>query len=104
MKIPKHIDVHGKRWKILHKWGLRCDDGNFVDGLCDQKNRIIYIDHGSPKSARAGIFLHELLHAISVETKVCEVLDTKVEEIFVENIACFFIENFNMRLRDVKKR
>ena len=104
MRIPKQIDVFGKRWKISYKWNLRCEDGQPMLGLCVPDKRIIFLERLTKKSERPSIFFHELLHAIIYESKIAAVLDENVEEILVESIEEVVMEMFTLRLKNGKKR
>ena len=105
MKIPRSIRVYGHKWDIKYKWNLRDDNGEAVDGMCDNKERAIYIDRSSDKEERLGIFFHELFHVIIHELKVGQTeLNPEVEEIIVEGISDYLVRNFNIRRKNGGKR
>lgn len=105
VRVPKHINVYGKRWTVSYKWNLQNSNGERADGLCDTATRIIWIDRLVEKPARKSVFLHELLHAILFELKIGQTsLNCEVEEIIVTGIEEYLIENFNMRLKNAKAR
>lgn len=99
MRIPKHIDVKGKRWKISYKWNLADDDGTKCDGLCEYKTRTIWLDRAIPKSERPQVFLHELVHALIYELHLTDGLPNELEEVLAEGFSQYFLETFNVRLK-----
>jgi hypothetical protein len=100
MKIPKRLDVYGQSWTVQYKWNLLGDDGAHVDGLCDDKLNIIWIDRAIPPGGRFTIFIHELIHAIFHELKIGQTsVHSEVEEIMVTGIEEYFVEKFAMRWR-----
>jgi len=99
VRIPKTIDVKGKLWKVEYKWNLS-DEGTLCDGLCDDTLRTIFINRATPKEQRAGIFMHELLHALYYELNLQEATFSEdVEEILVENTVQFLLDKFSLRLK-----
>ena len=100
MRLPKHINVLGKKWKVSYKWNLT-DEGIKCLGLCCHESRTIFIDRTSTKAERPQIFLHELLHAILFEAKLTDAdsFSTEVEEIMVELVSTYLLDKFTMRLK-----
>lgn len=100
MKLPRSIDVYGKKWSIKYRWNPKDDDGNHALGLCVYDSREIIIDQGSKKEERLPIFLHELFHAIIYELKLRQTsLTSDVEEIIVDNFAEYLNENFCIKIK-----
>ena len=100
MKIPTSIKIKGKRWQIKHKWNLKDDGHNGVDGLCDYKLKIIYLDRSLVKADKEATLLHEIFHAIIYEVGLHQTsLEDDVEELIVENISMFMLDTFNIRLK-----
>ena len=100
MRIPKQINVLGKKWLIKYKWNLS-DEEIKCDGLCCYRSRTIFIDRSLPKVDRPQTFLHELLHAIIYEAKLhnADSFTVEVEEIMVETISSYIMDKFSMRLK-----
>jgi len=100
MRIPKQIDVLGKKWKVSYRWRLL--DGDIkCDGLCCHTSRTIFIDRSTAKADRPQIFLHELLHAVLFEAKLtdAESFSCEIEEILVEVVSSYLLDTFAIRLK-----
>ena len=68
MKIPKKLKIAGHTYEVVtgHNFNERAD----LDGLCSSRACKILVGDGDPSwggmaaSARAVVFLHEVIHAI----------------------------------------
>ena len=98
VKIPKKLDIYGHPWTVQYKWKLLCTEGNHVDGMCDTKKRILWIDRAVPTAERATVFVHELIHGILFELKINQTsIHSDLEEILVTGIEEYFMEKFHLR-------
>jgi len=82
------LNIYGTIWRIKYKWHLTDDNGHPAFGLCDKEKSIIWIARGLKSQEKRGTFLHELIHAINYELKICQTeLNSEVEEIMTEGVA-----------------
>lgn len=104
MKLPKYRTILGKKWKIRFKWNLRCDDGHKVDGLCDFKNRYIWLDRLLPKDERFQVFLHEEFHAVLHELCFNQLeASSDAQEIVCEGLSRWMVETYDIKFKKKKK-
>lgn len=95
IKIPKSKVILGEKWKVSWKWRLVDEDGNECYGLCDFKNRVIFLDRSIPKDMRLQVFFHEELHALFHE--LCIGLHRDIEESIVEGVERYVFKNYKVR-------
>lgn len=101
-RVPKELDVRGQRWQVHYKWGLRDEDGELCDGLCDAKNRKIWLSHGLGDD-KFEIFMHEYVHAILAEVGLYHTSLTKdQEEAICHNVGADIVKQFILRKRPQK--
>ncbi len=95
MKIPQTIQIKGKSWKILRRWGLSLD-GKKAWGLCDASNRTIILEQGLTRDEIFPVLLHEINHAIFHELHI-QTVELGVEEIVVEGFKDVYLDLFSLR-------
>jgi len=100
MKIKKEFLIKGKLWQVEYKWGLRHEDGQLCDGLCDRANRIIWLRREASPEEKWQTFLHEVNHAIISECHIATDGDLKnelIEEIFCDAVADVMSDLFDIK-------
>lgn len=99
MKIPKEFYIKGKLWRVEYKWRLHDPEHGLCNGLCDFDARTIYIDRLIPKEDKAGVFLHEYIHAVLHEAHLHESggIAGIIEEVVCASISEAFTSNFNLK-------
>ena len=91
---PKCINVFGKTYEIKY------DDLSKTDacGYTDNKHRLIVIDSGLKGDDLTHTLLHEYFHAILFTTSVTQSLSHDLEEVIVDQLATFLVDNYNFCL------
>lgn len=59
MKLPRSLNINGKRWRVVLKPLAR----RGMLGQCLHAKREIQIDQDIPTTERQEVFLHEVIHA-----------------------------------------
>lgn len=91
MNIPGKVKIGKRSWTVKLVKGL--NKKKHILGLCDSETYTILIDADQTPRSRQITFLHELLHAVFPNSKLCnateemivEHLDEKLFEIFENN-------------------
>jgi Zn-dependent peptidase ImmA (M78 family) len=101
LKIKNEFYIKGKPWKVVYKWNLREEGIGPCLGLCDFKERIIYLDRLATQEEKRMAFIHELVHAILHEAHLHEDggVDGFVEEAICASVADVFSRLFDFRWR-----
>ena len=99
-KVPKKKFIKGEVWTTKYKWNLRCDDGDPCWGLCDQPDRVIWLDRMTVEDEKLPVYLHEEGHALIHEMGI--MLPEEIEEILVEAFARHFSKTYDMRPKKSK--
>lgn len=96
-KDVRFVNIKGERWKVRWKSKLIDENGNECYGLCDSKDRVIWLDRATPKEMINSVLFHEELHALIYE--LCIELSETVEESIVEGIERYVFKNYKVRRR-----
>lgn len=80
MNIPGKIKIKGRIWTIKLVKNLQKKKG--ILGLCDEEDHVILIDAGQSPKERAVTLLHEVLHALWPNSKMC----ANTEEFIIESV------------------
>jgi Zn-dependent peptidase ImmA (M78 family) len=94
MKKPKVVNVFGKAYQIKYEDMSKTD----ACGLTDNKNYLIIIDSSLKGDDLKHTLLHESFHAILYRTSVTQSLSHELEEVIVDQIATFLVDNYNFDL------
>jgi len=97
MRIPRHINVLGQKWKIVICAGNDEMEGN--EGLCDHPNKIIYIRDNVPKKLLPQVLMHECLHALFYRTGIDQGISGEVNEIISDSTATWITETFKLTIK-----
>lgn len=91
---PRVVNVFGKPYKIKY------DDMSKTDacGLTDNKNSLIIIDSSLKGEELKHTLLHEMFHAVLYRTSITQSLSHDLEEVIVDQIATFLVDNYNFDL------
>lgn len=90
MKLPKSLNVFGKKIKI--KVG---DIGEGYDGLFYPKENLIVISLTA--SDVDHVLLHEFLHAVLERCSLTQVVSYPSEEVLIDMITKCLLENFDIK-------
>lgn len=83
-KIPKKIEVLGRKFTVRVVREDIHADGKVASGSCDSVNREIEIEHGLPLNEQLGILAHEMGHATLDINGLSETLSAKEIEIICQ--------------------
>lgn len=99
MKPPKalapktigHINIHGQKWDIVKVFDMSED----CVGLCHSDKPLIEITHVVSGSLRKITIMHEILHAAFFRLGYRNAgIPSQVEELIVDQLATFLVENW----------
>lgn len=93
MKIPKHVIVKGKKYKIIF-----CNLNDTTAAECDKDNKKIYLRKDREKFLVEDL-AHELMHAICREVAIDQVISPSMEQILAENVAQVFNDIFLKKIK-----
>ena len=102
MKLPRSHTIFGRKYKIRIKRNLTSEEGHPAWGFHDPESRIIFIDP-SKDNCTPHTFLHEAFHAVIHTISIDQSLDGKVEEIIVDSLSTYLVENYNICLKNPKR-
>lgn len=94
MKKPTVINVFGQTYKIKY------DDMSKTEacGMTDNIHRLIIIDKSLDGDDLRHTLLHEYFHAVLYRTSIVQSLSHELEEIIVDQIATFLVDNYKFDL------
>ena len=99
----KSIMILGEKWIINNKKTVKGSDDEESHGTCDRANKIVDIEECDNDTLYTQSVIHELCHAVFVESCVGETsLHRDVEEIMVEQIAKMLAHNFDIKPKGIK--
>ena len=93
MKIPKSVNVKGKKYKIIYS---HLNESTAAE--CDKENKIIYLRKDREKYLIEDL-AHELMHAICREVAIDQVISPSMEQILAENVAQVFNDIFLKKIK-----
>lgn len=99
-RIPRRVEIKGHTWIVkLQKLCIH-PDGSEVDGWCDEKNRIMYVQRDENEVEQWLNFRHEYVHALLFELAVGQMnVSEEAHEVIAQGIAQEEHAAFDMRLR-----
>lgn len=94
MKKPTVVNIFGCTYQIKY------DDLSKTDacGYTDNRHRLIVIDSSLKDDDLKHTLLHEYFHAVLYRTSVVQSLSHDLEEIIVDQISTFLVDNYNFDL------
>lgn len=92
MSLPTTLNIFGQTYKVKPT--------NLIEtmgalGLCDRKDKVIYIDNTVDEREQYCTLLHEMGHAVFSRVSLVQAVDAKLEEVIVDTLATAIIENFD---------
>ena len=108
MVLPKKFKILGREWKTVIAPGtLRDHTGQIIDGLCDPKNKLIFVRASQDYDAEyyEATWYHEFFHACLYEQGffTTNKWDSDFEELIVENFGRVLAETFDIKLKGMTK-
>lgn len=94
MKKPIVVNVFGCAYAIKYDDLTKSE----ACGITDNKNRLILIDKSLTGDDLKHTLLHEYFHAVLYRTSVVQSLSHELEEVIVDQIATFLVDNYNFDL------
>ncbi len=91
MKIPKKINIFGKKIKVKV-----ADLGPDYDGMFYPSMDLIVINKSTPKERVPHVVVHEMLHAVITRCSLDQVISYPSEEVLVDMITKALLENFKI--------
>lgn len=91
MKLPKHIDIFGRKIKIIRK-NIR--DTGRMGYYDDHRGEIVVCSTITESKDIESTWVHELVHALMFRLGYHQVVHGQASELFCENFATFIYENF----------
>lgn len=88
-KFPTSVTILGRKYKIKQGNNL-VYEGNHCLGLCDNLNRIIYIEKQQDENTKKDTLLHEMGHALFFITGFDQKMSDSENEIFAQLITAWF--------------
>jgi hypothetical protein len=105
MKIPKHIDVKGVRYKIKIEPDIKNKAGEDLDGYTCSEKKIIAINSALKNGMDLdNTYIHEVFHAHIDEMHLREVIKDGVEEIIAQTLSRFITDNYYLVPRKKKTK
>ena len=93
MKIPKTINILGKKYKIK-----LLSDFNYV-GLCDSETSTIYLNANQKDEDMLCTILHELIHAWQFRVGLNQAISKESLEVISEGISIVLCEVFDIKFK-----
>lgn len=87
----KSIEIFGKTYKIEYR--DLTEEHNF--GYISHTHSMIIIDKNLKGAERELTIMHEFLHGVLTRVGVSQPLSSELEEVIVESISTFLVENFH---------
>lgn len=85
------FNINGEEWEVLTvptlHYGLQRNDGTYAIGVCDDNNKIIYINNNLDEEKFKKVLSHEVTHAAMFSYNVD--LSLKNEELLADLIATY---------------
>lgn len=89
--IPRSIVVYGVKYKI------KITDSQDYLGLCDGRQKTIYISKHQTAKEAFHTLMHEVIHAWQFRVGIHQAISRETLEIMSEGLATFLIESFDMK-------
>lgn len=99
VKIPDSVEVFGKKVPVK----LEEIDNNFGGFFYPYEWKII-VNKNIPHEEYFRVLLHESFHAVFTRTAIDQSVPYEVEQIIVENMARFIVENFELKPKKKAKK
>ena len=88
-KIPRTVSILGRKYKIKQGRGLSYN-GQPCLGLCDNTEKIIYLEKDQDDEMKKETLLHELCHSMLFITGIDQKLSESENEMYAQLFTAWF--------------
>lgn len=90
-KFKTSITILGRKYKVKQGAGLTYN-GQTILGLCDNVNRIIYLEKSQDDTTKRETLLHEATHAMLYITGIDQKLSEGENEVYCQLFTAFIVD------------